>query len=165
MKNILFILSVSILSLFSCRKDPKTDRYYGEVSAKKNGLDWEANPYAVRTKDGKIVFKFDVLSDEGYLRQEISIRSFDFAVKKYTTLGGLRDSLIRTTFNLLTSDGDVSEDFFDYEPDQDNFFSIDKIDTDKKTIKGSFKLKFKNDAGKIITFDNGVFNTKITLSL
>ena len=162
MSNKISLLIIPILFLiFSCKKDefPIPDYYFGNASALKDGVQWDAKPYASRLENGDVKVNFNVISTKTGFSETLQASWFLSKEGKYTFKDTTKMSIF---WSETSSDGDAISNWHANIAGTDNFLTIDKFDEKKKTLSGTFQLAAKDDNGHVIKFTNGKYNTKIT---
>lgn len=153
---------------------PLPDVYWGEVTAEKNGEEWEANIYGVIDKPYKQGIDIIIRrhNEKGFLREDLFFFKIPDKLGKYPIeITDVRtiDNLTGANYGTSLDDGDVAGDFFELMTGQsDNFIEIDK--KEGKEIWGNFQVSFIKDlkygesdpsAPDTIVFKSGKFHTKI----
>ena len=165
-------LCVLILITFSCSQD---DTYFGEVSALKNGQNWNGKIYSSFNKP--LGLGIDINIDKFDEFDVLSENLFFFKVPRSVGLYKLSRTLVRNDDDLIgvklfeIIDGDAIGNSFqtrENNSDQD-YIEITKVENDN-SIEGNFKMTLIKTIDTIdgipsipdtILFTQGKFSTKI----
>lgn len=170
---LIIVIGVSLSN--SCKKnnDPLDKFYWGEVTALKNGAEWEGRPRCLIDKPyGQgIDIIFDMFNENNFLRDDIFIYKIRDEVGTYAlSITEIRDidSLHGAEYFTLIDDGTGGDSYDLLEGVIENKITIVKKDGEE--FWGTFQIAFARDTTFLsedpsspdtVIFTNGQFHTKI----
>ena len=179
MINKVFQLGFIISLLFSsCNKTPiyfPGEMAHGWSEASKNGKKWKssANAGVIKQLPGYIYINFSTFSEDGSLREELSLYKIPIKIGLYEVKGKIiADTIFKSVeafYGTLRSDGDVDEDSYYLDEREKSSLEITRYDEITKTVTGKYKTYFSINPPKInpknpdkVRFTEGTFEVKIT---
>jgi len=175
--KIYYLIILSALLIISCKKGEKIpiepSPYWGEISAKKDGITWTASPYAILNINlntgNHIDMSFDSITQGGILRESCGLYKVPLIKGTYpvvNTLISKKDSLVGGNF--FYTEADILYGSYDIlESDSSSFVTLLSYDSITKEVKGEFDLTFivkykpYKEAPDTIRLRNGTFHTRI----
>jgi hypothetical protein len=156
MKKPLFFLLL-LLSLTTCRKDSVFDEhgFYGEGSAKLNGVPWTGKTGVFFTDvfcqpDSCIAINLYNRNESGALRGKITFNHVPLRTGRQTlnyVWPLSKDVLCTLSYSEFTSDGDViTGDYSVFEQNDDNYLDISELNLKTGNISGKFQATVVRDS-------------------
>lgn len=173
-----FILLFFIITLCnSCKKDqnnavPTTQppNYWGEASAEKNGLSWEANPVCKTDiiDSNTINIQLDSFVNGFFLKESLTFHAVPRAAGSYDVFKLSEPYDGKTAAYLFYWEDDVPLGIYHLiEGDTINHLVLESFDSNTKELKGNFELTFLVEhrpyptAPDTIRFTNGRFHGRL----
>jgi hypothetical protein len=181
MKQIIMFFILSLLAI-RCHKDQESEyaipiytpgpQDTGWGNAKRDGQNWEATAFARRNQDGTNYIGIDLwtFSEEGFIRETLSLNEIPLTPGKYTILGNIAntyDGFVGGFYSIAQDDGDVAGPPYDHDDSDIGTLELTMVDTVSNIVAGKFdRIVFKNRKKNSffpqkVVFENGNFEMKI----
>jgi hypothetical protein len=169
------ILVLSILIIFSCKKDEDNsiiiyepgDQEFGWATGTKEGKDWEASGFWRYHQSDSTYWGIDFTTYSSYetQRESFALNEIPFTTGTFQVKGGINDlgdGFVGGSFGMYADDGDVLIGFMKVNDDEDGYITISEIDTLTNTMKGFFEIYFINENESLkIEIKNGEFEVRV----